>query len=232
MNIEAKVYNILTKKRYNRDEPYLKNKLQKKFRGSISKNQPIKLLGFWGVGPKPEPNWADLASCKFLSKLNCEVKQIYTPCIEFTFIFATLHGIHNGISKKTIYSYVKKMETLFKKFDFKYLYLNQLWRKYGINFEKIDAILKQKSARWWNRIENAKLIEKNAQARNKRLKPKIAAQKYYIMRDLEKEMLEKEFADPVFHAFSDSRLRNVLPNLSTLYFYSRKGWSDTPWFVE
>ena len=67
--------------------------------------------------------------------------------------------------------------------------------------------------------------------RNQHLNPKIAAQKYFIMRSLEKEMIEKEFSNSIFHAFSNSRLRNVLPNLPTLYLYSRNGWSDTPWFI-
>lgn len=231
MTTESQVYEILTKKRYNRDEPYLKDKLKERFHYFISHNKPMKLVGFWGVGLKDKPNWADLASCEFLSKLNEEVKEVYPHGIEFTFIFATLHGIHNGIIRESIDSYNEEMEAIFKKFGFKFLYLDPLWKKYGISFEKIDTIFGQKEKNWWNKIENHKTIENNAQNRNQRLSPKIAAQKYYIMRDLEKEMLEKEFSDSIFHAFSDSKLRNILPNLPTLYFYARRGWSDTPWFV-
>jgi hypothetical protein len=123
------------------------------------------------------------------------------------------------------------MEILFKKFGFKFVYLDTLWHKYGISFEKIDAIFEQKPKSWWNKIENAELIERNAKNGNKRLPSLIGAQKYYIMRNLEKHMLEREFPDSIFNTFSDSRLRNVLPNMPTLYFYSRKGWSDSPWFV-
>lgn len=231
MTIESHVYEILTKKRYNRCEPYLKDKLKERFRYLISKNKPIKLVGFWGVGPKDKVNWADLASWKFLAKLNEEVKHVYLNGIEFTFIFATCHGVHNGIDKKTIQSYTQNIEKLFEKFGFKYIYLDELWQRYEISFEKIDKIFENKPKDWWEKIENRELIERNAKNRNIRLSTKIAAQKYYIMRDLEKEMLEKEFADYIFHAFSDSRLRNVLPDMPTLYFYSRRGWSDTPWFV-
>ena len=56
MITESKVFEILTKKRYNRDEPYLKNKLKERFHYFISHNKPIKLIGFWGVGPKSKPN--------------------------------------------------------------------------------------------------------------------------------------------------------------------------------
>ena len=69
MITESKVFEILTKKRYNRDEPYLKDKLKERFHYFISHNKPIKLIGFWGVGPKSKPNWADLASCEFREAL-------------------------------------------------------------------------------------------------------------------------------------------------------------------
>jgi len=232
MNTESKVFEILTKKRYNRDEPYLKNTIQERFHYFISHKKPIKLIGLWGAGPKSKPNWADLASCEFLSELNDEVQQVYSPGIEFTFIFATLHGVHNGVGKETIESYTKAMEKIFERFGFKFVYLDSLWEKYGISFEKIDTIFGQKSKNWWNGIENAQSIENDAKNRNYRLSPEIAAQKYYIMRNLEKEMLEKEFGDSIFHTFSDSKSRNVMPNLPTQYFYSiKRGRSDCPWFV-
>lgn len=231
MTVEAKIYELLIKKKYNRNEPYLKDELKKRIYYFISQNKPINLVGFWGVGPKHDPNWADLASCEFLAKLNEEVKKIYPQGIEFTFIFATLHGIHNGIAKDSIKHYTMEMEKIFKKFNFNFIYLEPLWKKYNITFERIDSIFEKKDTHWWDTIQNNKLIETNAKNRNQRLSPRLAAQKYYIMRDLEKEMFEKEFPRAIFHAFSDPSLRNVLPNLPTLYFYSRRGWSDTPWFI-
>ena len=51
------------------------------------------------------------------------------------------------------------------------------------------------------------------------------------MRDLEKEMLEKEFSGFIFHAFTNSNLKNVLPNMPTLYFYSKLGRFKAPWFI-
>lgn len=231
MSKELEIYDIITKKRYNRDEPNLKKKVIDRIKRFVSKQKTIKLVGFWGVGPKEKHNWTDIASCEFLEKLNKEVKKVYNPGIKFIFIFATQHGIHNGIEKKTINSYTKDIEKLFKKFSFKYIYLEKLWEKYNINFEKIDKIFKDKKRGWWEMVENHQTIEKNAENRNLRLSSEEGAQKYYIMRDLEKEMLEKEFPDSIFHAFADPKLKGVLPNMPTLYFYSRKGWSDTPWFV-
>ena len=228
----TKIFEILTKKRYNRDEPYLEDEIKERISFFIAKKKPIKLIGFWGVGPKSKSNWADVTCCEFLQKHNEEIEQIYPKGIEFTFIFSTPHGIHNGIEKDRINSYTKDIEKLFKKVGFKYIYLDKLWQKYNICFEKIDDILKQKPKGWWSKIENAKLLEENAKNRNEKLIPKIAAQKYYIMRNLEKEMLEKEFKDSIFSTFSGPRLRKVLPDMPTLYFYSwKKRKSNAPWFI-
>ena len=124
------------------------------------------------------------------------------------------------------------MEKLFEEFHFKFIYLDALWEKYGINFEKINVILTERKDNRRDDIENHELLEHSAQERNKRINPEIAAQKYYIMRNLEKEMLEKEFSNSIFHAFSHSKFRNVLPKLPTLYLFSiKKRRSDAPWFI-
>jgi hypothetical protein len=229
--IIEKIYSILTKRRYNRGEPHLKTQLENAIEYFVENNQPIKLVGFWGTGPKEKYNWADMSSCEFLSKLNNEVKEVHPNGIEFTFIFATLHGVHNGYNKKSIFSYTKTIENIFERFGFKHVYLDDLWKKYSISFEKINEIYNAKSKDWWNEIEHREIIENNAESRNIELPPQVAAQKYFIMRDLEKEMLKKEFSGYIFHAFSDPKLKNVLPDMPALYFYAREGWSDTPWFV-
>ena len=231
MDKVSEIYAVLKKRRYNREKPYLTEDLKARLTYFVENDLSIKLVGFWGVGFKEKANWSDKASCEFLLQLNNEVKLIYPKGIRFVFIFATMHGIHNGVEKSTINSYVDDIKVLFEKYSFESIYLETLWEKYGISFEKINELFDKKSADWWEKVENAELIETNAKNRNERLTSREAAQKYFIMRTLEKDMLEKEFPESIFHAFSDSRLREVLPDMPTLYFYARKGWSDTPWFV-
>ncbi len=229
---EINIYEIIIKRAYSREIPYLENKIKEKIHHYVLHNEPIKLVWFRGVGNKIKPNWADIETCKHLSKLNKEVQSIYPLGIEFTFVFATNHWIHNGISTENISSYFDEMEKIMYEFNFRSIYLESLRKKYEITFKKIDELFEEKKGNWWNIIENHELIEHSAQERNFRLKPQIAAQKYYIMRNIEKEMLEKEFTDYIFHTFSDSRFRNVLPDLPTLYFFSiKKRRSDAPWFV-
>lgn len=232
MGLSQEICRVLTKRRYNRGKPKLSDGLLQIIDTSINRNEPIKLVGFWGVGPKAMANWADRESCDFLDSLNREVKSIFSPGIEFTFIFADMHGIHNGYSKNVIDSYVEAMRDLFSRYSFKHLFLKDLWSKYDINFERIDLASKEKHEGWWFEIPQREIIEHNAANRNKKDPPKVAAQKYFIMRDLEKEMLQEEFKDYIFHAFSDPKLEIVLPDMPTLYFYGRESWSNAPWFVE
>lgn len=95
MDIELLIYEIITKKLYSREKPYLEEKLKERLHYFVSKNEPIKLIGFWGIGPKDKPNRAEMKTCDHLTKMNNEVKTIYAAGIDFTFIFATTHALHN-----------------------------------------------------------------------------------------------------------------------------------------
>jgi pyoverdine/dityrosine biosynthesis protein Dit1 len=81
----------MAKRAYSREEPYLETEIKERIHHFVSLNEPIKFIGFWGIGNKIKPNWADRTTCEYLTKMNTEVKNIYSPGIEFTFIFATFH---------------------------------------------------------------------------------------------------------------------------------------------
>lgn len=232
MDTALQILSILEKRKYSRRYAPQDERIKENIQQSIESNTAIQLIGFWGIGQKDKRNWADEESCAFLNELNEEIKQIYPPGIEFTFIFATKHAEHNGYSVASVNSYIQSITELMDNYSFKHLSLDTLWTKYHIDFEKIDSMLATKEQDWWDNISERDVIEKNASHRNKKYDPKLAAQKYYIMRNLEKEMLEKEFPNYIFHAFSDPKLKDVLPNMPTLYFWGTKQWhSNAPWFI-
>lgn len=227
-----KIFSILKRRRYNREKPYQIDEFKQRIDKFVLKKAPIHLVGFWGVGPKTHVNWADQETCDFLQDLNHQLVKVYPPGIDFEFIFSEPHGVHNGLAPETMTSYVLDVKKLFKNYGFRHQNLKPLWDKYEITFDKIDQLLSKKSEGWWQKIQNHEGIENNAKSHNQRLPAIEAAQKYVIMRDLEKEIWEKEYPSSIFHAFADSKLRAVLPNLPTLYFFSRKGWSNIPWFTQ
>lgn len=232
MTLPDQIYGIFTKRRYSRGVPYKSESVLRQITVAVQKDTPIRLIGFWGVGSKAAPNWADKKSCLFLDELNQEIKDLYSPGIQFTFVFAKPHGLHNGYAAGNIDTYIQGMQNLFKEYGFKYLELEPLWHKYNISFDIIERVVKEKEQGWWKKIPEHELIERNATHRNIRLDPLLAAQHYFIMRDLEKKIFETEFSNSIFHAFSDPDLHVVLPDMPTLYFYGRESWSNAPWFVD
>lgn len=231
MNGSTSIYNILTRKKFSRETAFYKTKVLKIIEQALSKNKAIPLVGFWGCGPKSEADRTDIASCKFLEILNKEIRKIHPPGIKFTFIFADLHGIQNNYDSKNIKKYKKSIKKLFKTFKFKFIPLKKLWRKYKISPKYIEKTYLSKSKNWWNKLKNTDIFEKNAKSISKNSSPQVSAQKYYIMRDLEKNMLETEFSNQIFHTFSSTLLKGVLPKMPTLYLRSRKGRCDSPWFI-
>ncbi len=230
MPIEEQIYSLLRSRRYNRGKPYLPKDIHFLIKNAVKKSKPIELVGFWGVGPKSKSDSNDELACKFLNDLNLEIRNLYPPGLNFTFIFADMHGLHNGYKKTVIQSYIKSVNQIFKKYGFKSIFLSDLWKKYGISFDLIRQKQLGQNKNWWSLVENNEVIERNAKNRNIHLNHIEAAQKYFVMRDLEKSILESEFPNSIFHAFSDPKLKNVLPDMPTLYFYAKPGWSDTPWF--
>jgi len=223
------ILEIINKKRFRRDIPY---KIDEVFKLSIIENKPIKMVGFWGIGTKGDPDKIDLEAIKHLQNLMKQVKDIFEPGLEFTFIIADKHGEMNGVPKELAEKYADSISKILLKNRFKVIWLSSLWEKYNISREKIKEELSKKSSEWWKRIENKELLLENASKFNHNKKPQDAVKFYLVMRELEKSMLEKEFNDYIFQTYSDSKMQMVLPNMSKIYMYARKGWSNAPWFCK
>jgi hypothetical protein len=222
------IYKILTAARYRRGM-HLPEQIKALIQIAVSKKEPLKFAGFWGVGPKAHSNWADTAACEFLTLLNNEIRAVHPPGLSFHFLFSTLHGLHNGYDRDDIYSYANEMEIILLEHGFTFSYMNDLWNKYGITEDKIHEALQAKPPGWWEAVEQKELIEKSAK-RKKNTDFRYSAETYFIMRELEKGPMAQEYAGYIFHVYSDPKLKHVLPDMPSVYFYSRPGWSNTPWF--
>lgn len=223
------IIGIFNRKRYRRDKPH---KIKEIIEQSIIENKPIKIVGFWGIGTKEKPDRIDYEAIDHLLNLGQNIKKIFNQGIEFTFIIADKHGEMNGVPINSADNYSKEISKILLKKGFKIIRLSSLWKKYGISKNKIQEKLNSKQKGWFNRIENKDLLLKNASKYNVRKDSERSAKIYYIMRCLEKAMLEKEFSGSIFQTYSDSKINNILPNMPTVYTYARKGWSNSPWFTK
>lgn len=231
LEISESVFSIFTKSKYSREKPFKVNELKTIIQSSVCSGEPISLVGFWGVGTKDHADSIDEKSVTQLIQFNKEVQEVYAPGLRLLFVLAIEHGIHNGVSAACYQSYIEDIQKMFTQAGFEWALLHDLWEKYSISFALVEELLSKKEPEWWSKVDGASLIENNAQKRNHRLSPLEGAQRYYIFRSLEKQVLEKEYSGCIFYTYSDSRLRSVLPDMPTLYLHSRPGWSDTPWFA-
>lgn len=226
------ILKIMTSRRYSRDGPENQNKIRKLIEDAILKGKPIKLVGFWGVGEKLSANSSERETLEFFNSLNNGIKEIYEKGLEFTFVLADSHGFFNGIDENVIKNYCKSVIKLFEKFNYRYIFLSDLWKKWDLNMKKIDLELRSQPKDWWENINNSKLLEERSKNHYLNDDYKLGAKKYFIMRKLENRHIIREFSNSIFHTFSDSKFKNLLPKMPIVYLYSRKGWSDCPWFMK
>lgn len=123
------IYNVLTARSFARETRPYDETLAHALHYFIIRDEPISLVGFWGVGTKNAATVADLLVCDFFSRL-IDLQTVYKQGIKFTFILATTHGEFNGYSRNAIINYASCMEDVFIHHRFNYIYLDSLWEKY------------------------------------------------------------------------------------------------------
>ncbi len=226
--ISSTIFEIFTNKPFGKlkpneeDEGIIKSKIKK----YVLDNTEIQLIGFWGMDYRTEINNFEEKSVEFLCKMDNQVKQIYRPGIKFNWILADAHAKLNGFIELNNYSNDLKLENLEyiqKIHDMNYSseLLSNIWARNKLSRERIEQEFRQKEVDWWDNVPHKEIHEKNANKIGRN------AQRYYIARKLELNFLNPN--QYIFHTFSNVEL-NDLFSRGTLFFYSRKGLSNSPWF--
>lgn len=214
-----------------REYPFLENKLREMIDKGLQEKTPLKLFGFWGAGPKNKIDEHDIKTIEHLQKYITGLSKVYTHGVEVNFILADMHGQNNGYEKNIINSYLKLVSEKLDSVGFKYTYLSSLWEKWGVNFKQIDTTLKNKKRDWWESISIGGELEHRSENNFLGNDKKLGAQKYYVLREIEKTYLEKEYSDGVFFVYGDSIAQQIYPTLPTLYLFTEKKYSSIcPWF--
>lgn len=215
-----------------REYPFLEDKLREIVEQKLLGKAPLKLFCFWGCGSRDKINGHDTKTIEHFKAYIDSLQKIYTFGVEVTFILSDIHGQNNGYSKKTIDSYLKTISKELASFGFKYAYLSSLWSKWGLNLKQIDIILKNKKSDWWESISIGRELEHKSESNFTGKDKKLGAQKYFILRQLEKTYLEKEYSESIFCVYGDSMGQQIYPKLPTLYLFTEKKYfSACPWFA-
>lgn len=230
---EDAIVKLLSSRQYSRDVPYREDELRHKVRAAIEKQQPIKLVGFWGASDKTEVDMADLEAIQQLEALKHEVDQRHEAGLEIMLILSDHHARLNGFSEKEYQKYLHDIETILNKADIRTTSLSTLWRRWKIRDDVIQSRQQRfetENKNWWNDVLVKNFLEESAKKIARQKDNRKAAQRYYIMRRLEAEKMRREFKDAVFFTYSSDQYQIIFPDMATLYLWVKKGTSHSPWF--
>jgi len=225
------IFMFLTSRKYNQkkspDSELIRNRLNYFYLNKL----PIKFIGYWGCSDKSKITESDILTCNFLNNYFSRIKHEYEPGIQIKFLFTSEHGVMNGYSVKNISSYKNEIECLFSSFGFELIDIQSIWDHYGLNQTSFFNTISSLPSDWWLNISNNANLEKSASKRPGYIKLGVKlAELYYIMREKEARVIESMYSDHIFFSFTSSLPFELLPRLPVLFLYTRKGWSNLPWY--
>lgn len=225
------VIKAMTLNKYRRALPFLKDVLRSYIEKAIKLGKPISCFGFWGASLKRHVDETDRAMLLSLSNYFDSISKIYPPGITMTFVLSDEHAESNGYAHQNYDVYLDEIEALLKMHGFLIIRLSTLWKKWGINHELVQELLNRKQSGWWNEVTIAKQLEIQAAKRSTDIDVVKGAQRYFVMRMLERPYLENIFSGSIHIAFADPQQQLLFPLLPTVYiFTTKKGTSRVSWF--
>lgn len=222
------VLEAINSRHFRREYPFLEDRLKLK----IERQEPLHFVGFWGASSKTTLNQHDADTIAHLHEWLTRVRAVYAPGAQVTFLLADFHARNNGYQEAQYLPYLKEVRQALHAQGFSTLWLSELWEKWGITAQDVEKQRKSKKAGWWNSVAIATNLEHRAAKNFAGDDARLGAQKYHVMRKIEKPCLEKEFRDAVFLVYGDSALQPLYPKLPTVYLWTEKsGFSNCPWFM-
>lgn len=227
------IMNKMNARMFRRDYPFLEDRLRENIGGVLQSGRPLRLFGFWGASEKGSVDVHDKKTINYFREYISSFSSFFEGGVEVTWILSDEHAEGNGYSRQVYREYLGEIEKLLIKSGFRTIYLSALWSKWKMDQAMVEQKWEEKPKGWWEEIGARKKLERQAGTKDAILDPVSGAQRYYILRSLEKSFLEQEFPDSVFFAYSDGSMQPIYPTLPTLYLYtSCHGDGVSPWFFK
>lgn len=208
-----------------------RRRLFEKAQHSLENQNPVRFIGFWGAYDKKGLDFYDLKAINQLKKYAQHINVHWAFGSEWLLILSDIHAIKNGCNPENINCYLNHIKAEIESATcFKTLLLSELWVKYGIYDKVLQRFHETKDN--WDEIAIVKKIENQAMKYNKSgVSHRENAQYYYSMRLVESKLIECLYPDFIFFSFSSDDLKEIYPDLPTIYLWSfKRGISSAPWF--
>jgi hypothetical protein len=197
---------------------------------TIQERRPLKLFYLWGIHKKDLMNNSDEVALSFLNDVINHIENVMASVscpIEFTMVLSDAHAELNGVPIESIRSYLAEVSewAINKGWDVRYL--SDLWKNHGLTLDIISEMAKEVTD---EAIDG--LLMTSASKYYGGDDKKIGAKRYQVARQLEKEIMKKEFTDYIHVSAVDARLLYLQPDLPHFQVWTiKKGISKKPWFI-
>lgn len=185
--------------------------------------EPIKMVGYWGVGEKQEPTEIDR---KALDKLS-EIMKMTDNRIKVHLILADKHGEFNGYENDI---YLDKISVIAEEKNISTAYLSAIYREVGLDAADLTNV----SDDIWNKFPECYrcIIEKRAGIHQKKCEASEDAKRYLHMTQVEKQKIGAVYPNCIWFTYGDIKnLKDLFPRPVISIWPVKRGKSVLPWFT-
>jgi L-tyrosine isonitrile synthase len=188
------------------------------------KRVPIRLVLYWGKGPRDLPGPPETQCFAYLAQCRSRIAAAHNEGVLITLILTDTHARLNGHSEQQIVQYFSRINRSASEIGFETCLLSDIVDRYGSTSDgdlhpdpQLLTALRESAAKWYGGD----------------LDPTEAALRYYGMNMTERRAVEQAFPESIFVTFNSSKMRPLFPDsLPIFYMYSmKKGVAVKPWFV-
>lgn len=230
--LQKTIYNILKGNRsVKRAAPSHPEVLEKIISDSIKNNLPIPIFQYWWMGARHVPWKYEDACFQNLQKTFEEISGIYEPWTSLSLIFCDTHMEINGFSEDHRISYLQVLIPMATSYGWQVTCMSEFTTLSLKDFHtKVREKVKDFPIPEW--LQEKLLI--SASRRPIRDDFQAAAEEYWTVNVLEREIIEQFFSNQIFLTFNDSKDDILFSDtLGILHWYPiKKGRTDKPWFLE
>ena len=225
MNGKARAaYTALTHRRGSRCKPDAPEWVQSQISDVLEREEPLTLVGFWGVGEREKPNGVETAAFDLLGSIwgGLPVGR------RFILILADEHGRLNGKNPSRMANYLSGVAAMATERGFESIYQSVLWRRWGLR-EPFGALNESE----WAQNPLAAILEARSQKHYQGAdSAREDAQRYFLMCRRERSLMPRAFPGAIWWTYSSPQFKEILPDMPRVYFWSlSKGVCNPPWFM-
>lgn len=202
----------------------------------LIEERPLRFVGYWGVGNRPDVEWPDLRTLERLREILDSIdERAGRRLTELTLVLADVHGRCNEVPEATMQSYFDQVIERGTALGFEFDRLSDHWTKAGLDFRDVTGAPSDEEflARWRTLPQRDMLIRQASPRCPPGRSPEEHAQRYYRVCMAENPFVARAYEGWVSFTYNGPEYKPLLPDLPLVCWHSRKrGVAHKPWALD